>query len=339
MIEREIGCLPRMEMYEAYWSQVEKGEREAQEKVHPAPHLRALQRRFFAYLRYPEGVEAAEEAMRARDPEEPALTAWIEGEEARARLRMGVYGGMYFYRLLDVLRGEYPRLAHLMGEGSFHNLVMDYLLVYPSMYPTIQDVGARLADFLRERPRPDAPAWLPSLAALERTRDEMICAADAPSVTQGDLAQHAPECWGELRFAVLPAHRLRWVEHPIHPIWMALRDHEQAQEAGQEVPLVLPEIEAKRSPILVWRKGFSVLHEPLNEQEARGWCCLCEGQDFNAFCESFLVGLGEGGLGEEALIQEAISAAYRCFSRWLAEGLFSAIITPDVTACASASAS
>ena len=45
--------------------------------------------------------------------------------------RLEIYANMYFFRIRDVLRDEFPRTAALLGDSAFHDLVVDYLAAIP----------------------------------------------------------------------------------------------------------------------------------------------------------------------------------------------------------------
>src|SRR5207244_10237320 len=82
---------------------------------------------------------------------DPALLELVEG---RGRLgstdRLGVYTEMYWARLLDVLRDDFPRVAAVLGGDRFTALAGAYLERHPSTDPSVRWVGANFADFLAE---------------------------------------------------------------------------------------------------------------------------------------------------------------------------------------------
>ena len=79
-----------------------------------------------------------------------ALAGVVSGDERLDPVqRLDIYANMYFWRLLDILRGDYSALVAVLGDDAFHNLVTDYLLACPSTHPSVRNVGARLADYPR----------------------------------------------------------------------------------------------------------------------------------------------------------------------------------------------
>src|SRR5262245_58775530 len=126
--------------------------------------LAALQRRFFRLITAPTGVGEALPHLAAEEPAAAPLNRWISGPDARfAEERLDVYANMYFYRLLDVLLGDYPKVLALVGQANFHNLVTDYVLAHPSENPSLRYVGERFPAFLKKSER--AEPW-PHLADL-----------------------------------------------------------------------------------------------------------------------------------------------------------------------------
>jgi len=99
---------------------------------------------------------------------DPALLELVEG---RGRLgstdRLGVYTEMYWARLLDVLRDDFPRVAAVLGGDRFTALAGAYLERHPSTDPSVRWVGAYFAAFLAERGRVDEQPFLTDLARLE----------------------------------------------------------------------------------------------------------------------------------------------------------------------------
>ena len=109
--------------------------------------------------------------------------------------RLEVYAGMYINRLIDALAAEFPRLAEAMGDDFFVTAEA-YIQKYPSVDPSIANVGRELPRFLRARRRPE----LAAIATLERTRSRVFDAADEEPVAANALADIDP--------AVLPRVKL-----------------------------------------------------------------------------------------------------------------------------------
>ncbi len=269
--------------------------------------LAELQRRFWQLISAPVTVERALPELTARDPGIAPLGSWIRAASDEAAVeRLNVYANMYFFRLLDVLQGDYPDLAKLVGADDFHNLVTDYLAACPSQNPSIRHVGGRLGDFLATHHLARRFPAAPDLARLEWARGLAFDAADAPGELAPDaLAAIPAQDWGGLRLALVPSFRAIALGFPVHALWQAL-------ERG-EAP---PALEPAPSEILIWRRGFQVYHRTAARDEAALLASILAGAPFGAVCEQ----LAARRAGDD---QAAIRAAFAFLTTWIDQGLLS----------------
>jgi hypothetical protein len=194
--------------------------------------LRETQERLFALITAPESVTTMPEA---RAPVEEIVV----GDARRSAVeRVDIYANMYFFRLLDVLRADYPMVAEALGEPRFHNLATAYLQAHPSEHPSVRYVGRHLASLL--------DGWMAELARLEWARVEAFDGPDPDPLTLDDLRALPPDA-----FATLP---LTWV-----PGTSLLRCQFSVDEEDRTR-------EAPRT-IAVWRQGVTVYHRALDPDE------------------------------------------------------------------------
>ncbi len=268
--------------------------------------LADIQRRFWQLVSAPVTAEKALPDLAGRDPAIAPLATWIRApSEAFAVERLNVYGNMYFFRLLGVLRDDYPNLVKLLGDDHFHNLVTDYLAACPSDSPSIRHAGGRLAGFLAGH---DLARRLPAaadLARLEWARGLAFDAADAGELAAAALAAVPPQRWGALRLALSPSFRIASLDYPVHLLWQAL-------ERGDQPPVLEP----AATDLLVWRRGFAVYHRPAAPDEAALLARLQAGARFGAICEE-LAARRPGG--DDA----AVRAAVALLTTWIDQGLLS----------------
>jgi hypothetical protein len=243
--------------------------------------LADLQQRFWRLITAPEPVAKLLPEMAGRDPGLAPLCTWIAADsEAAAIERLDVYANMYFFRLLDVLRGDYPNLVKLVGDDAFHNLVTAYLLAHPSDNPSLRWVGRALPSYLASaaeaselrRRFPHAV----SLARLEWERGESFDAADAPVATAADLTDVTPAAWSAMRIRLQPALRLVELDHRVLPLWLALERGEAER----------PEAPAELARAVVWRRGFRVYHRSVTAAECDCLRAAASGATFAALCEN-----------------------------------------------------
>jgi hypothetical protein len=277
--------------------------------VADGPALAELQRRFFELVTGPQGVA---KELRARHIPERALAAIIAGDaRASAVERLDVYANMYFFRILDVLRADYPKLAAVLGGDAFHNLATDYLQAHPSRHPSLRFVGAALPSFVARHVLAEGRPWLGELAALEWARVDVFDRADAEVLSREALAAVAPEAFAELPLAPVPACTLVPAAWAVEELWRALEARSSADAASRE-PAPPPRAAAAHA-ILVWRRGVVVHHRAVEATERRALEALLARTTFGALC---------GALGEALGSDEAAAAlAARCLGQWLADDL------------------
>jgi len=97
--------------------------------------LKDLQNLLYRLITAPSGVAeglGAEHSLR-----EGGLAALVDGDERlSAEARVDVYADMYFYRLLEVFKEDYPATLAVLGEANFHNLITAYLIEHRPSEPS-----------------------------------------------------------------------------------------------------------------------------------------------------------------------------------------------------------
>ncbi len=266
------------------------------------PGLRELQERFHALVTAPAGVAAALPQLGIGIAEVEEL---VQGD---ARLdavgRLDVYANMYFYRLLDALNGDFPKLAALLGEDGFWNLITDYLVACPSENPSLRFAGARLPGFVAAHTAGRARPGLADLARLEWARADVFDRRDEPALAFAMLQRLQPEAFAALPLPLIAAHELLDMEHAADEIWRRI---EHDEDSGA--------IESGPRRILVWRQDLAVRHRALGEPEARLLPRLREGKTpatFGLLCE---------WLGADLPAEAAAAVAFQLLGAWVTSGL------------------
>jgi len=153
-------------------------------------HLLATQRRFLAALLEPlvgDNRSLAELPPGAPAPS-PAFAATADAllrstPGLHARERLGLYQRQYWFRLLDSLNEDFPRVRTLLGPATFQALLERYLAARPPSSWTLRHLGAGLAGHLRSDPELD-PALRPWAAALADCEYAEFPAFEAPALPQ-----------------------------------------------------------------------------------------------------------------------------------------------------------
>ena len=135
------------------------------------PDLHALERWMQAAIVHPGTIE---EAVRSRAatrhvPLREAERAILPSKTMAPLERLAVYQGMYPLRMRDALAADYPGLAAFLGHHLFEHFVADYVAVHPSRSYTLNRLGDRVPEFVRDLAPP--PARVPRRPRAPRARD------------------------------------------------------------------------------------------------------------------------------------------------------------------------
>jgi hypothetical protein len=266
--------------------------------------LREVQKSFYTLVTAPEGVAQglSDQGQALED-----LEAWIRKHGPLSSLeRLDIYANMYFFRIRDILREEYSKVVACVGDGNFHNLVVDYLVARPPMHPSVRNAGERLPGYIAEHELGVERPWLAELAALERARIEMVDAADSAPLTVDHLRTLTPEDFAGLMVRLIPAHIVVDAQYAVDELW------ERLEQVGEEDP---QEQEPEPAPrqILVWREDVLIYHRALDEDEAALWPLLREGVPFGVICERLA--------GQQEDTEAAARRAFELLGRWATHGV------------------
>lgn len=268
--------------------------------------LARVQELFYRLVTSPEGVARA---LEERPEDAAALAETIHGDDALPAVeRLDIYANMYFFRLFEVLTTDFPKVAAVMREAGFHNLITDYLLAHPPTRPSVRDAGLHLAAFIRTHAAARDRPWLGDLAALERARLEVFDAADSAPLDGDALGRIAPSEYAGLRLGLVRAHLVLALDDDAPRVWKAIEEGRDDWQGGLGDP---PE---RRRSWIVWRghERMVVHQRPLEERELALMPALASGLSFARICEVLGAGLDD---------QQAVVAAARWLGRGVAAGL------------------
>ena len=199
--------------------------------------------------------------------------------------RVDIYARMYFWRIVDSLKEDFPSLWELMTEDEFHSLMRKYLTRHPSSHWTLRDAGQHLPQFLKKHvilKKWPSGQW-PFLVDLARFEWEMIEAFDAADGTllgNEQLRSLKPQAWGHLSLQLVPSHRLLRCQWPLHQVRESIL--ESGTWSGEPKPTFLQ----------VWRKEQTVFYRPVDPLEYRLLKSLKSGSDFASLCQKIVDQVG-----------------------------------------------
>ncbi len=272
--------------------------------------LEQTQQLLWKLITAPEG--AADGMARLTPAERQACETLVRGDGRLAALeRIDVYAEMYFYRLRDALKEDFPAVCGVIGADNFHNLITDYLIEYPPSHFSLRYAGQALPAFVSRHPLVLRWPYLGDLARLEWSIIDAFDAADAPPLEQQALVGVAPERWAELRLELTPTLRLLALGWPVHDVWERNQQHAAVNE-----------IHAAPAWIRVWRQDLRVFHRAIDALEHAALAALAAGEPFGAVCAGV------------AAPDNAADGARRVFGflrQWLADGLLTGVAVPPAT--------
>ena len=311
-----------------------------------SPDLRRTQELFWALITAPEGVRpAVEELGRRGVVDERGIDDLFAGDRGLPALeRLDIYANMYFYRLLDCLAEDFPKVLAALGPARFHNLITDYLLRHPSEHPSLRHLGSRLPVFLASHPLSVEFPWVSDLARLDWARADLFDARDAVPLSRDALARLPQDRAGEARFSIVPAFALLRFEHEVVRYWRRLeesdvqgrddqtahgratgnaaRERTEADAApdGKREGHDRPDPPKRRNTAArVWRKDFVVYHRSLDEDEVRCLELARAGESIARICQ---------GLAAGRSVAKATERAGRMIQGWLDDGILAGVTLP-----------
>ncbi|HKA55140.1 MAG TPA: DNA-binding domain-containing protein [Candidatus Binatia bacterium] len=234
----------------------------------------------------------------------PRLVQMVEGRgKLGPEQRINIYAQMYYARLLEVLREDFPRVAAVVGCERFTAVVRAYLARHPSTHPSLRHLGRHFAEFLTTRPEIATFPFLGDLARLEWARVEVFDAPDAEPLRLAHLQALSADEWPDLRFHLIPAFQVMHSNWPVHEIWAAAAEGTpNATRRGD-------------TAVRVWRDGFAVYHAGMDAIEQAALAGVRAGESFAAVCAA---------LTSVVPAEEAASVMGSLLLRWIEDGILRA---------------
>ncbi len=280
--------------------------------------LKDLQSFLYRLITAPSGV--GEGLAAERNLPRTGLGAIVLGDERlSAEERADIYANMYFYRLLDALKEDFPATLKVLGDDAFHNLATGYLLEYPPTEPSVAECGRFLSRYLREHdlhdrhqhdraPGDDAP-YLADLAGLERATVEVFQGPDADALSADAMRAIPAEQWPSLKLRLHPCVQVLDVEWHVADLLRAVEEGRDWQPAARGA-----------AKILVSRQRTRVLYRELEQIEYRAIDVARTGATFANICE--LIAQDAGDLDEDAGALDPVAELNRLLARWLSDAIF-----------------
>jgi len=263
-------------------------------------HLKELESLLYRLITAPSGV--AEGLAAERELVAGGLDAIVLGDERlSAEARVDIYANMYFYRILDVLKEDFPATLAVLGADNFHNLTTGYLLEHPPVEPSISHCGRYLASYLRDHPMREGAPFIADLAKLERAVVEVFQRADAAALEPDSLRAIAPADWPAMKFKLNSSAQMLALDWRVSELLRAVEEERPWKPAEQGAVKVL-----------VWRRDARVFYRDLEKAEADALDAISRGATFAEICDV---------VAADAGIEDPVAAMNQMLARWLSDSL------------------
>lgn len=234
---------------------------------------------------------------------DPTFAGYVEGRgQLGGEERIDIYAQMYYARLVEVIEGDFPRVASILGCERIHDVVSAYLARYPSTSPSLRHLGRFFPAFLRDYAATANLPFLSDVATLEWARLDVFDATDAEPLRIEHLQTIAPDAWPTLKLQVIPAFQLMQSVWPVHEIW----------KVTEENTLNPKDIAPAETVLRVWRREFMVYHTKIDNVEQLALASIIAGEPFASVCAAL-----EAQMSEE----EAASTIGSLLLRWIEDGV------------------
>jgi hypothetical protein len=224
--------------------------------------------------------------------------------------RLEIYANAYFHRILDCLKEDFPATLATVGADNFHNLITGYLIAHPPTQPSIDRVGERLPEFLRDHPMRAKWPFLADLARLEATLLSVFHAPDAEALTVEAMRPAPADKWPALKMRTHPAVAILDCEWRVDEL---LRDFENSAGTGDRANVVAAH---EKASVLVWRQNLRARYRRMENVERAALALASKEVTFAAICEEIAA-----NIAAEAGDRDPVALINELLIRWLGEGL------------------
>jgi len=221
--------------------------------------------------------------------------------------RVGVYQGMYLLRMIEALEGDYPAVAHFLGEEKFAEVVTRYVAQHPSTSYTFNRLGERFPEFLKASRGIPRKSFVADLARLELAVTEVFDAPESAAWPADAVATIPEDAWPGAVLKPIAAFRLGAYGYPVNAYLQSVKEENHDH----------PDVGRKATFVAVWRKGFEVWRLDLSKPAYEFLGALAKGRPFGKAVAAAARGI-QGNPGDQL---------FRWLRDWVAEGMFQGVVT------------
>jgi Putative DNA-binding domain len=165
-------------------------------------------------------VQAAFRAALLAD-DEAGLDGLVLADGLSAAARLRLYRHHVLSTLTDALRGSYPVVVRLVGDGFFAYAADRYVRDEPPAGPCLFEYGGTFPAFLAAFPPARSLEYLADVARLEWALHAACHAEELPALDPEPLRRLSPAAAARLTFRLHPSVSLLRSPWPVDRIWRA----------------------------------------------------------------------------------------------------------------------
>lgn len=187
--------------------------------------------------------------------------------------QIDIYANMYFYRIRDSLKENFPAILKIIGENRFHNLITDYLIKYPPTHFSLRYAGQHLPCFIKRHPLARQYPYLSDLCQFEWLLLKAFDSADSPFITLEDLKTIPPEKWERLKLTLVPSSMMKRFDWPVDEIHQKTMKRQGTSSFKKTTKW-----------IRIGRKDMKVHYRGISSSEFKAFSALTKGKSFGEIC-------------------------------------------------------
>ena len=218
-----------------------------------------------------------------KNPDNPAVNQLgqllSDNKQLTAEEQITIYRNSVIGCMIHALRQTYPVCNRLVGDEFFDAMAKQFIYKNPSLSPDLGDYGQSFADFISDFEPAEELVYLPDVARLEWAWEKAFGAIDHQGLDLQAFSQLDAQQQSALHFHLPPGSCLIASAYPITKIWQINQDDYQGNEA-----ISLDEGDER---LLVWRQGFDMRIDSLNDDEWRFLSAIQQDRAFIDICELF----------------------------------------------------
>jgi putative DNA-binding protein len=190
-----------------------------------------------------------------------ALSAEVLADGLSPEARLAIYRHHVVTTLTATLKGTYPVVARLVGNGFFAYAGDAFVRRHPPAGPCLFEYGAGFGEFLVSFPPCRDFVYLPDVARLEWAMNAALHAEDAHAIDLGSLGGISAEAIATVTLRLDPSVTLLSSPWPVDRIWRANQSEADAKATTIDLRAGSVCLEVRRlDDEVIWRTLPSAEH-------------------------------------------------------------------------------